>query len=69
MSKNESNTPLLGVPYGIRSLDEATSGLRGLVYLAGETGTGKTSLAFLPSPCDMPSRGHSSHNVDTRYII
>jgi hypothetical protein len=36
----------LGILTGIKSLDDALGGLRGLTFLAGDKGTGKTTLAL-----------------------
>jgi replicative DNA helicase len=38
--------PLLGIPTGLPALDRALGGLRGLTYLGGGTGAGKTSLGL-----------------------
>jgi hypothetical protein len=36
---------LLGLPTGLPGLDRLTGGVRGMTFLVGDTGTGKTSLA------------------------
>ena len=44
--ERRERTDIFGVPTGFPELDQATGGLRGLVFLAGEAGSDTTSLAL-----------------------